>query len=101
MRKNEDSEMTPHRLQIVQIRDVAYFVDVRLREIREVARPWVSISFDSDMAEELLWSEFFLFDCPSCFKPTILSVRGDPVICSCCGQDVREALRSVGKRLGA
>ena len=102
MSTNEFAEKSPRRLQIVKIRGVAYFVDVRLREIRQVVRSgsWKTIRFESEEAEKLLWSKFFLFDCPRCLEPVLLSDKEEPVICTRCGQDVREALRSLVKGLG-
>jgi len=101
MSKNEFAEKSPRRLQIVKIRGVTYFVDVRLQEIRDVTRPWTAIQFDSEKAEKLLWSQFFLFDCPRCLEPVLLSEKEEPVICTRCGQDVREAFRFMAKGSGA
>ena len=38
----------------VMVKGKEYFIDARLEEIRDVKRPWVSISFDDDVIGSVL-----------------------------------------------
>ena len=76
---------------MVRLDGVDYFVDERLREFREVARPWARTEFGSAKGRQML-REFVVDECPECGLEIGITAtpEKDPDKCRRCG--VRLAL---------
>ena len=65
MELSADDEPCPKRLPVVQYQGKRYFVDLRLRELRQISRPIQSVPFASTDGVAMC-REFAIAKCPMC-----------------------------------
>ena len=90
MRQETDQATpAPRRLPIVHRKDVAYFIDNRLQEFREVnCKHLRCIEFHSEAGRELL-RDCTLVDCPSCRRRVVFPRDATEGAATCqCGERV-------------
>jgi len=83
---NADEEPCPRCLPVVLYQGRQYFVDLRLREFRQMSRPIEFVPFDSSHGMEMC-REFAVAKCPMC-RAYVIGDRRHPskeVSCWSCG----------------
>ena len=74
----------PRMLPIVSLHGTDYFIDLRLRQFREVTNPHNFIDFDTERGKQMC-RECSIVCCPRCTSYEIVIEDVESIICEECG----------------
>ena len=75
----------PHMLPIIVLHGTDYFIDLRLRQFREVTNPHNFIDFDTETGRQMC-RECSIASCPRCNSCEIVMEDVESIICEECGK---------------